>query len=601
MVFKPVGVDENGKFPTRVEEALSATYLPQSKLPYIDVDLQRLPGDTDDAVVWQRSVNAAKTLGIKRVVGRAAEYVFKSYVNLGGCNGMSIEGAGRMSTIIRPGVFLNYAFTAFTDASDLVFRNIGFIGTAVDDATQPRRARTFTGHDGFAVAIKLQASPMVGYTNTLENVTLDNVHIEGTSTLPVLLGGVKGEAKIINSTIHNCMDVGFIFCDSAVFIGNTVSKSADNGVSMSRGNNRVVCTGNSFNNCAYWAIWVAGYAGDAAPKDITVTGNVGTMLGHGGVTGALGARNGVISGNTFRDIRRGPTDQPSDDACGVGIFLSSYPSDPTAPTIYADNWSITGNTVIDAARGGVLLSGGVRNVGIYSNVFIRMGSQFYADGTTVVTTAASGQNFGVAAEPTYSALVKNVDIQGNSFVDDRATPYMNAGAIGTSAVNWTQNNNKAIGTRLQLTESAKTITTGVFTYTGETRFSSGFRVGFSGATGTVAGRITGAAAATQAVSLQTEDVTRWQVKSNSGAESGSNAGSDFQLEAFSDAGASLGAAFTVVRSTQGFRHENKPLGFYGTAPIAKQTGTPAAATDLTTTQALVNDLRAKLVALGLIG
>ena len=30
MVFKPVGVDENGKFPTRVEEALSATYAPTS-------------------------------------------------------------------------------------------------------------------------------------------------------------------------------------------------------------------------------------------------------------------------------------------------------------------------------------------------------------------------------------------------------------------------------------------------------------------------------------------------------------------------------------------------------------------------------------------
>lgn len=48
----------------------------------------------------------------------------------------------------------------------------------------------------------------------------------------------------------------------------------------------------------------------------------------------------------------------------------------------------------------------------------RMGSQFYADGTTTVTTAASGQNFGVAAEPTYSAQVKNADIQENTFVDD---------------------------------------------------------------------------------------------------------------------------------------------------------------------------------------
>jgi len=42
------------------------------------------------------------------------------------------------------------------------------------------------------------------------------------------------------------------------------------------------------------------------------------------------------------------------------------------------------------------------------------------------------------------------------------------------------------------------------------------------------------------------------------------------------------------------------IGFHGTAPIAKQTGTPAAATDLATALTLINDLRAKLLALGII-
>lgn len=42
------------------------------------------------------------------------------------------------------------------------------------------------------------------------------------------------------------------------------------------------------------------------------------------------------------------------------------------------------------------------------------------------------------------------------------------------------------------------------------------------------------------------------------------------------------------------------LAFHGATPIAKQTGTPAAATDAATTMALANDLRAKLIALGLI-
>lgn len=42
------------------------------------------------------------------------------------------------------------------------------------------------------------------------------------------------------------------------------------------------------------------------------------------------------------------------------------------------------------------------------------------------------------------------------------------------------------------------------------------------------------------------------------------------------------------------------LGFYGATPVVRPTGTPAAATDPATTMALVNDLRAKLIALGLI-
>jgi hypothetical protein len=43
------------------------------------------------------------------------------------------------------------------------------------------------------------------------------------------------------------------------------------------------------------------------------------------------------------------------------------------------------------------------------------------------------------------------------------------------------------------------------------------------------------------------------------------------------------------------------MGFYGAVPIVRPVSTPAAATDPATTMALVNDLRAKLIALGLIG
>lgn len=68
------------------------------------MDLQRLPADADDAVVWQRFVNAALTLGVKRLVGRSSLYNVGTYVNLGGANWLLVE-CGRMNaTLVKPTV-----------------------------------------------------------------------------------------------------------------------------------------------------------------------------------------------------------------------------------------------------------------------------------------------------------------------------------------------------------------------------------------------------------------------------------------------------------------------------------------------------------------
>ena len=55
-----------------------------------------------------------------------------------------------------------------------------------------------------------------------------------------------------------------------------------------------------------------------------------------------------------------------------------------------------------------------------------------------------------------------------------------------------------------------------------------------------------------------------------------------------NAGVTLGASAT------------EKMGFWGSTPIVRPTGTPAAATDLASTQALANDLRNKLISMGLI-
>jgi hypothetical protein len=67
----------------------------------------------------------------------------------------------------------------------------------------------------------------------------------------------------------------------------------------------------------------------------------------------------------------------------------------------------------------------------------------------------------------------------------------------------------------------------------------------------------------------------------------------------------VGAAWNTIPAasiTKSLKHgASATLGFYGTTPIVKPTGTPAAATDLATALTLINDLRAKLLALGVVG
>lgn len=70
-------------------------------------------------------------------------------------------------------------------------------------------------------------------------------------------------------------------------------------------------------------------------------------------------------------------------------------------------------------------------------------------------------------------------------------------------------------------------------------------------TGSTQGNVTIGAAAgiARALKIQTADVDRWQLRATTTSESGSNAGCNLALTRYSDAGSSLGDAFTVARDT----------------------------------------------------
>ncbi|MGN8190278.1 hypothetical protein ACTJLD_30275 [Burkholderia sp. 22088] len=61
--------------------------------------------------------------------------------------------------------------------------------------------------------------------------------------------------------------------------------------------------------------------------------------------------------------------------------------------------------------------------------------------------------------------------------------------------------------------------------------------------------INGAAATNRALFLQTAGVNRWDIKEDSTAESGSNAGSNFAIDSYNDAGVYLATPFKINRAT----------------------------------------------------
>lgn len=93
------------------------------------------------------------------------------------------------------------------------------------------------------------------------------------------------------------------------------------------------------------------------------------------------------------------------------------------------------------------------------------------------------------------------------------------------------------------------------------------------------------AATTRQLIFQTAASSRWRLAVNATAEGGSQAGSDFGIGRFNDAGSFISDAFTIERATGkayfsgeleidgDFNHDGSNIGFYGTAPIAKPTVT----------------------------
>ncbi|HEY8999167.1 MAG TPA: glycosyl hydrolase family 28-related protein [Candidatus Saccharimonadales bacterium] len=516
-------------------------------------------GITDDLAAVQSAVNAASSAGGGVVFFPKATYLLsaalapKSSVTLLGVGSGSVLKTSANSYIVG---------TTTASFSDFTIDSITFVGPVNNSVSVPTRARTTSGNGAQnAVYLDTNQDPYNPGGGAITNFTMRNCTVKDCTALPINIRGVGGVVRVVNNNFYNNQDVGFIYCSEVIFANNHVQMSADNGVSISRGNQKVSCTGNTFDNCCYNGIWLSGFdvqgngaLNETGPTFFSCTGNTITNVGFNGIIADGAPAHGVISGNFINQgYFRGPSDQPS-DVNGAGIYIGGYPiSARTSPTAYATNINVVGNTLYQCARAGVYVTG-AKAINIDANLILNCGTQFKADGATAIASSDSSQNVGVLIDN----VSTNTDIcvRMNTVLDERSTPYCNqALAPQSPPSSFMYYYNQMTGCRnaynlLDYTSNTREIS-GTYRFDSPLKAVGGATAGSNAGTGTVAGfDINGASGSTRPFRLLTAGNARWLMRASSTAESGSNVGSDFAIDAYDDTGTYLSSPLTITRATQ---------------------------------------------------
>lgn len=504
-------------------------------------------GSTDDKTAIQNAINAASTAGGNVVYLPAGVYLLASSITPK--SGVTLYGP---AATIRTNFTSSAIYAQSVAFNGFTIDGITFEGTVNEFPAAPKRGRTTSGA-GMEAAVSLDGDlnlPATGKAQ-LKNFVMRNCRVRNCSGLPILIRGVRGQVTVTNCTFEYNMDVGFTFNESVIFNDNYVYGSADNGVSLSRGNLRVVCTGNTIENCCYNGIWAAGFLTDKGPTNIAITGNVVREVGHAGIWLDMAPKYGSVTGNQLDGgFHRGASDNVSNSQC-VGIFIAGYPdTDRANPTDLADSWTITGNQIRRFPRAGIFMMG-VKNVLVSSNQISDIGTQYLADGTTAISSSDLSQNIGILMDQ--AATSSNVVIGLNHIVDTRTTPYMNYAIypVGSSVAN--EYLNSMVNTRgaYNLVETGPTRNINYLsTHQSNDKFTAGATAGSSAASGTVAGfDLNGAAGSARRHKVQTATSDRWQFGVNGTAEAGSSAGSNWVLQSYNDSGTLIGQAYVANRAT----------------------------------------------------
>ncbi|MGF7228757.1 MAG: beta strand repeat-containing protein [Candidatus Saccharibacteria bacterium] len=514
-------------------------------------------GSTNDTTAIQNAINAATAASGGVVYFPAATYLLGS--SLTPKSNVTLLGTGAGSIIITSYTG-NAIYASTTTFSDFTVESLTFQGSVNQFPSTPTRGRTTSGV-GIQTALYLDGSLDPGNSSggTITNFNMRHCIIENCSALPIRIAGVSGVVRVTENNFYNNQDVGFIYNQEVIFSNNHVLMSADNGVSISRGNNKITCTGNTFENCCYNGIWLTGFDDGThnlnlvGPTNFSCTGNTIINVGYNGIICDQAPQNGSITGNTINQgYFRGPSDAPV-DTVGFGIFIGGFPaSSRSAPTAYATNINVTGNSLFQCARGGVYATG-AKALNIEANLILSCGTQYLSDGTTTISSSDSTQNVGILLDNTSTNT--DIIVRNNTVLDERSTPYTNFALVPQSPPSsYMYYYNHMAGCRNSFnlidTQAATREIANAVRFDAATKHVAGATAGSSAGAGTIAGfDINGAAGSVRRHKVLTGSVGRWSYGGTGDAETGSNVGTNFVIQALDDSGNVLSNPLTITRST----------------------------------------------------
>lgn len=504
---------------------------------------------TDDAASIQAAIDACSAAGGGRVYLPRLSYVIgSSLVPKSGVTVVSDGGQIRASASI-PG--FNATTTSFTD---FVLDGLVFVGTVNQFPTAPQRGRTTSGA-GMTTAVQMSGDLDANNPGNaaLTNFTMRNCAVRNCSSLPILIRGLRGVVRVASNEFTNNMDAGFTFNQEVIFTGNHVQMSADNGVSVSRGNTKVTVTGNTFENCCYWGIWVSGFNTNPGSTNFTVTGNTIKNVGFGGIQADAAAMYGAIVGNAIDcGYNRGPSDQPT-DSWGCGIYVGGLPTGSSTPTTLAKNVLVGHNQIRTAPRAGIILNG-TQSVKVSGNLIADFGSQFLADGATAILASDTNNNVGILVLNSTTSL--NLTIDTNTMIDERSTAYGNWSIIpiiAPTTSNYWGNTHQGLRNTYNLQEQTATgagsrTFRDVISFSSNTKHVGGATAGSNAGGGIANGfDVNGAAGIVRPFRMMTAGSERWRLYGDTTAEGGANAGTNLVLESHDDSGTLLATFLTALR------------------------------------------------------